>query len=533
MGFDSREKATPYVPREGDTLQRIAERETAAGNPLTWEELARFNWGTVDPGEVDARLRDELGCRRRDAANHYVISSDDRPRSTLLVPVPFEKPSLAIETTYTLRVRRKQCPDQFLGCCSLPGVTFAFDSSFVRPTVVAHLKPLETLARANPTAKVMVFGHTDAVGDDLYNKKLSERRAWSVWAFIVNDTDAWEALYNHPDETWGVAVLQEILADLGHDPGPADGAWNAQTRAAARAFLGLADGAPVTNDAAFRARLFAAYMASKHDVDLPRSRFLEPGYMGCGEFNPIETTEEAHEANRRVTFFLFHPDRLPNLPCAFADVGPCERQMVSAERRHKASFRCSFYDSWARSCPGEGPVQVLPQVYLLDPEGFAIPNARWRAHVDAGIVGEGTADGDGLATLPSDSLPDVIELQWAPPDDGKSHADGFPYAHEYFVRAYDGAGAFRAAPCTKLPPGGVAGGQAPAHRDRGVRDSLGSHAPAMGACDLGFGGPTSACSWQARPGSACGGQHRSGVAVRERQLTHARGLRPAADAQFC
>jgi outer membrane protein OmpA-like peptidoglycan-associated protein len=434
MGFDRREHAKPYVRRDGDNLQRIAERETATGNPLTWQQIARFNWGTDEPREVDAYLRDELGCRRRDAANRYVISADDEPRGELLIPVPFRKEDLKLEKTYTIRVQRKRCPDQFVACCSLPGVTFAFNSSFVRPAVVEHLQALAALARANPAAKIMIFGHTDAVGDALYNKKLSERRAWSVHAFVTNDADAWETLYNHDDEAWGVPVLQEILADLGHDPGPADGDWGPQTRAAARAFLGLPDDAPVENDASFRARLFAAYMASKHDVDLPRSRFLEPGYMGCGEFNPIETTEEAHEANRRVTFFLFHPDRVPNLPCAFADVGPCERQMVSVGRRHKASFRCSFYDSWARSCPGEGPVQVLPQVYLLDPEGMAIPNARWRARAGGSTVGEGTADGSGLATLPSNSLPDVVEIQWAPPNGGTPGSDGFPYTHEYFVR---------------------------------------------------------------------------------------------------
>lgn len=354
MGFDRREHAKRYTRQEGDTLQRIAERETAAGNPVTWQELARFNWGVDDPREVDGCLRDELGCRERDAANHYVISTEDEPRGELLIPVRFTRPGLALEKTYTLRVRRKQCPDQFLGCCSLPGVTFAFNSSFVRPTVVGHLKPLEALARAHPAAKIMIFGHTDAVGDDLYNKKLSERRAWSVHAFITNDADAWETLYNHADEAWGVPVVQEILADLGHDPGPVGGGWDSQTRAAARAFLGLPDGAPVANDATFRKQLFAAYMASKHDVDLPRERFMAPGYMGCGEFNPVEASADAQEANRRVTFFFFHPDRLPNLPCAYADVAPCARQMVSLEARNRPSFRCSFYDSWARSCPGEG-----------------------------------------------------------------------------------------------------------------------------------------------------------------------------------
>jgi outer membrane protein OmpA-like peptidoglycan-associated protein len=387
MGFDRRDNARRYVPQEGDTLERIAERERAAGNPVTWQEIARFNWGTDDPHEVDACLRDELGCRKRDAANHYVISTEDEPRSELLIPVAFKKAGLALGKTYTLRVRRKQCPEQFLGCCSLPGVTFALNKSFLRPSVIERLRPLETLARAHPEAKIMIFGHTDAVGGELHNKRLSERRAWSVHAFITNDVAAWETLYNRSDESWGVPALQEILEALGHDPGVFDGVWGPRTRAAVRAFLGLPEGAAVQNDAAFRARLFAAYMAGKHEIDLPPARFMELGYMGCGEFNPIEDSPGAREANRRVTFYLFHPARLPNLPCAFNDVAPCKKQMVSLEARHKASFRCSFYDSWAKSCPGEGPITATLRIlYHVPPElePYWEPPREWFELVSSG-----------------------------------------------------------------------------------------------------------------------------------------------------
>lgn len=437
MGFDRRESARRYTPRDGDTLQRIAERETADGNPLTWQELARFNWGTDDPGEVDARLRDELGCRRRDADNRYVVSTDDVPRGELLIPVRYERPGLAIEQTHTLRVRRKRCPEQFLGCCSLPGVTFAFDGSFVRPAVVEHLRALETLARAHPEARVMIFGHTDAVGDDMYNKKLSERRAWSVYAFVVNDADAWEALYNHEDEAWGVPVLQEILADLGHRPGLADGDWGPETRAAARAFLGLPDDAPVENDAAFRRRLFAAYMASKHDIDLPPERFMPPRYMGCGEYNPLEATDEAHARNRRVTFFLFEPSRLPTLPCAYADLGPCGRQMVTIARRHHAPFRCSFYDSLAARCASEDRPRDTIRVRLFDTLARPIRYASYRVRCGDAPAVVRAADGDAIAEFEVGESPESCTVEWGFPDPRtplEAVAD-FPYSRTIYLHA--------------------------------------------------------------------------------------------------
>jgi hypothetical protein len=196
---------------------------------------------------------------------------------------------------------------------------------------------------------------------------LSERRAWSVHAFVTNDPDAWEVLYNHPDEDWGLAVIQEILADLGYEPGEPDGDMGPLTRAAMRAFLGLAEGEPVENNAAFRKQLFGAYMSGRHDIDLPPERFVEPGYMGCGEFNPAVDEGGAREKNRRVTFFFVHPDRVPKLPCAFADVGPCKKQMVSLASRHTPTFRCSFFDSFASRCTGAGTTRDIIVLFHVPP----------------------------------------------------------------------------------------------------------------------------------------------------------------------
>lgn len=65
MGFEKTESAKLYTAIDGDTLQAIAERETAAGNPITWQELAKYNWGTDDPATINELLRDELGARKR------------------------------------------------------------------------------------------------------------------------------------------------------------------------------------------------------------------------------------------------------------------------------------------------------------------------------------------------------------------------------------------------------------------------------------------------------------------------------------
>ena len=191
MGFDNRGSATRYTPQDGDTLQTIAERETAAGNEVTWQEIAMFNWGTEDADEVNEYLRDELGSYLRDDANNFVISSDADARSELLIPRRFERNGLALNTTHVLRTQRRESPPQFLECASIPGITFEFDKSFVRPSVVDHMDALEEAIQNFPNAKIMIFGHTDTAGSDSYNKSLSERRAESVYAYVRSSADSY------------------------------------------------------------------------------------------------------------------------------------------------------------------------------------------------------------------------------------------------------------------------------------------------------------------------------------------------------
>jgi len=358
MGFERRSTATKYKAQDGDTLEKLAERETAAGNTITAEDIARFNWGTTDPDVIDEHLRDELGCYKRGDDNHFVISADGEPRSDLLIPTPFKRIGLAVDKEHTLRVKKQAVPPkQFEGCEKISGVTFDFDKSFVRPSVVGDLKKFEAQLAKHPEAKVMIFGHTDKVGSEIYNKELSERRALSVYAFITNQPAIWEDLYK--EESWGLKSVQAILKDMGdpYDPGPVDGVDGPKTQAAVKQFQrdnGLAvDGIAGPNT---RAKLFAAYMAGKHDIEIDDARFMDPKHMGCGEFNPVVETEERNEDNRRVTFFLFNEGRLPRIPCKHGDLGPCNKQKNSPLPRFKEEFHCSFYDSITRDCPCEGGV---------------------------------------------------------------------------------------------------------------------------------------------------------------------------------
>jgi outer membrane protein OmpA-like peptidoglycan-associated protein len=68
-------------------------------------------------------------------------------------------------------------------------VLFDFDRSALRPEAQASLADAAVQIAAHPDAVVTVEGHTDDVGADGYNAKLSQARAEAVRAFLLSRPD--------------------------------------------------------------------------------------------------------------------------------------------------------------------------------------------------------------------------------------------------------------------------------------------------------------------------------------------------------
>lgn len=60
------------------------------------------------------------------------------------------------------------------------GVNFAFDSYKVTPKYLEEIKKVAEFMSENPGYRVVLEGHTDSVGAEAYNQKLSEKRANAV-----------------------------------------------------------------------------------------------------------------------------------------------------------------------------------------------------------------------------------------------------------------------------------------------------------------------------------------------------------------
>jgi outer membrane protein OmpA-like peptidoglycan-associated protein len=68
----------------------------------------------------------------------------------------------------------------------LKNLYFDFDKVNLRPASRHELDLLENLMRENPKLIIEVAGHTDFVGTEEYNQKLSERRAWAVVNYLAS-----------------------------------------------------------------------------------------------------------------------------------------------------------------------------------------------------------------------------------------------------------------------------------------------------------------------------------------------------------
>ena len=66
-------------------------------------------------------------------------------------------------------------------------VKFDFDKSVVKPNSYSDVKNLADFMAQYPDTRVEVAGHTDSVGPDAYNQKLSQRRADAVKQVLVKD----------------------------------------------------------------------------------------------------------------------------------------------------------------------------------------------------------------------------------------------------------------------------------------------------------------------------------------------------------
>jgi hypothetical protein len=305
-------------------------------------------------------------------------------------------------------------------CFKVEDILFGFGSSFIRPELKDHLPKLTKLRDEHKVQGLLpplsIFGHTDPVGDDDFNKVLSGRRAIAFYAMLVRDVEIWESLFTPPvhDDNWGTRSIQTMLSTV-QEPIEIDDTVGNETHAALRSFQ-EANGLAVDGTAGptTRKALFLAYMDALCGPNLLLDKgtdFLgrnaDPAgkgdFQGCSEFNPLLLFSEGEAAafaaagdknrrnqenapNRRVTILLFAPGRRVRpavWPCPRASEGVAackkrffpdgdERRSFQAQRRTfedtKNTFACRFYQLISDDSPCERvkPVSTISVFIRLE-----------------------------------------------------------------------------------------------------------------------------------------------------------------------
>jgi len=219
-------------------------------------------------------------------------------------------------------------------------VHYWFDKAFIEPCLRPVLR--EVAQRAAGNEKLLIVGHTDLVGDDNYNRALSERRARGVYAFLTfgKDADTSVAEWNELRKTrkadpnallndnWGVREYQYMLQDLGFYVGPINEDNNESddnTKAAVRAFQeakGLTVDGKVGDET--WPVLIREYLA-QDNLSVDESRFFSTAkdgcdsgplkWLGCGEKDPVDNRDVAWRPNRRTEMLFISADKLPDSDC--------------------------------------------------------------------------------------------------------------------------------------------------------------------------------------------------------------------------
>ncbi|BBO81499.1 OmpA family protein [Desulfosarcina ovata] len=311
-------------------------------------------------------------------------------------------------------------------CWRLDNLRFAFDSSFLLPDAKDELSNLAVLVNAHPDAPLTVFGHADPVGNDSYNKKLSGRRAQTVYAVLIRDINMWEQLYSNPEgsDNWQDRSIITILNTLMYGPIPEGNKLDDHGREILKKFQkdhGLMEsGNPCSST---RQKLFKLYMDhicrdeyNKKPFMLDKKDFLGQGsdphgkadYQGCSEFNPrllfsisenqryqqdSDKSERNREnaSNRRVLIYLFQPGvkiAVEHWPCPRAKdgIGDCQKRFWSDHQKRRSlqkdrreyetshdTFACRFYDRLASQSPCERgeivAMECLPTLFTIEQPG--------------------------------------------------------------------------------------------------------------------------------------------------------------------
>ena len=123
----------------------------------------------------------------RDCETQYTVramkNQYDTNEELFITPSQTDTVNVIIPLTYD-----KPCPPDDLGCqLKLPIIYFDFDKSFIREDAQKIIAQVLAAMKLYPDWKIIIGSHTDARGNDIYNEKLSGRRADATKNWLIQN----------------------------------------------------------------------------------------------------------------------------------------------------------------------------------------------------------------------------------------------------------------------------------------------------------------------------------------------------------
>ena len=119
------------------------------------------------------------------ATIRYTIKDNDGAISNLAsLSVSVSKDALA--TNNNSQPLQLDVINSIIDQSQIENIQFNFDSYEITPEYKTYLRGLSMLIKANPNWNIHLSGHTDNVGEDIYNVYLSEQRSISAKKFLVS-----------------------------------------------------------------------------------------------------------------------------------------------------------------------------------------------------------------------------------------------------------------------------------------------------------------------------------------------------------
>lgn len=122
----------------------------------------------------------------RDADRYQIVTSSDKGyifSSITIQAKEHSEPDVPKEN----RVLLKVTPIEAGAHVTLDHIGFDLNSAELMPVSYLTLQRVVELMQKNPTVNIQISAHTDDVGDDAYNQKLSERRALTIVRYLYQN----------------------------------------------------------------------------------------------------------------------------------------------------------------------------------------------------------------------------------------------------------------------------------------------------------------------------------------------------------